>query len=180
MLTLKQLWLWIAGAMLIPLAAGASTNFPTTIVQNGAPISIDQCAVLQNAAQSNANYVSEYVDFTNVSQRTATEVRFAFDIVDSNGRIAQTLTSVSAGNFAPGIAIDHSKVLPANPNDMKQTINSVPKGAKVFCSVRIVRFDDGSVWHEGDGPAGSAVIYTPLPGPSPTPQWQWPEDEPTP
>ena len=181
MLTLKKTWLWIAGAALIPLAAGASTSFPTVIVQNGAPISINQCAVMQSTAQSNVSYLSEYVDFTNVSQRSATEVGFAFEIVDSSGRTEQTLTSERAGNFAAGIAIDHSKSLPANPNDMKQMVNSVLSGVKVVCSIRMVRFDDGSVWHEGDGPAaGSAVIYTPLPGPSATPQWQWPEDRATP
>lgn len=178
MLTPKISWLWIAGATLIPLAAGASTSFPTLIVQNGAPIAIDQCAALQNTAQSNTAYLSEYVDFTNVSQRTATEVRFAFEIVDSAGRTEQIVTSERTGSFEAGVAIDQSKARPLNPNEMKQMVNSVPSGAKIFCSVKMVRFDDGSVWHEGDGPAGSAVIYTPLPQPSPT--WRWPEDQATP
>jgi hypothetical protein len=121
----------------------------------------------------------EDVDFTNVSQRTATHVRFTFEIVDSNGRTAETLTSERVGNFAAGIPIDNAKALPANATDIKQTIDPVPSGAKILCSATMVRFDDGSVWHEGDGPAGSAVIYTPLPNPSPT-QWQWPEDQATP
>ena len=163
------------------MATGASTTLPTTIVQNGAPISIDQCvAELQAAAHGNANYLSENVDFTNVSQRTATEVNFGFEIVDSSERTEQTVTSDRMGNFAIGIAIDRSKALPATPNDAQQMVSGAPNGAKVFCSVKMVRFDDGSVWHEGDGPAGSALIYTPLPGPSPTPPWQWPEDRATP
>ena len=136
--------------------------------------------MLRAAAHGNVDYLSEYVDFTNLSQRTATEIRFAFEIVDSSGRTEQTLTSDRAVNVAAGIAIDHSRALQANPNDMEQTVNSAPSGAKVYCSVKMVRFDDGSLWHEGDGPAGSAVIYTPLPGPSPTPAWQWPEDQATP
>ncbi len=136
--------------------------------------------MLQANAHGNADYLSEYVDFTNVSQRTATEVNFGFEVVDSSERTEQTITSARTGNFAAGIAIDHSKTLPANPNDVEQKVNSAPSGAKIFCSVKMVRFDDGSVWHEGDGPAGSAVIYTPLPGPSPTVPWQWPEDRPTP
>jgi len=177
-LTLKTLWRWIAGATLIPLATSASTSLPTTIIQNGAPISIDQCAALQNTAQSNTAYLSGYVDFTNVSQRTATEVRFAFEIVDLAGRTEQILTLERTGTFEAGTAIGHSKALPLNPNEIKQMVNRVPSGAKIFCSVKMVRFDDGSVWHEGDGPAGSAVIYTPLPEPSPT--WRWPEDQATP
>jgi hypothetical protein len=176
-LTLKNAWLWMAGATLIPLAAGASTSYPATIVQNGAPISIDRCALLKTA-QSNTGDLSEYVDFTNVSQRTAIGVRFAFEIVDSGGRTEQTLISERVGKFTAGIAIDNSKALPVNPNAMKQTIGSVPSGAKILCSVKMVRFDDGSVWHEGDGPAGSALIYTPLPEPSPT--WRWPQDQVTP
>jgi hypothetical protein len=181
-LTLKKTWLWMAGAAVIPLAAGASTNLQTTIVQNGAPISIDQCvAVVQNTAGGNTNdSLSGYVDFTNVSQRTATEVRFAFEIVDASERTERSVTGDKTGSFAPGVAINHSKPLPADPDDMRQTIGSVASGAKVLCSVKMVRFNDGSVWHEGDGPAGSAVIYTPLPGPSPTVQWQWPEDQATP
>jgi hypothetical protein len=181
-LTLKKTWLWMAGAALIPLAAGASTNLQATIVQNGAPISIDQCvAVLQNIAPGNTNdSLSEYVDFTNVSQRTVTDVRFAFEIVDASGRTERTVTGDTTGSFSPGVAINHSKALPADPDDMRQTIGSAPRGAKVLCSVKMVRFEDGSVWNEGDGPAGSAVIYTPLPGPSPTMQWQWPEDQATP
>jgi hypothetical protein len=177
---LRRTWGWIAGATLIPLAAGASTSFPTVLVQNGAPISIDRCLVLSNTVQGNPDHLSENVDFTNVSRQTATEVRFAFKIVDTSGRMKQILAAESAGSFAAGIAIDQAKALLVDPNDAKQTVNVVPNGAKVFCSVTMVRFDDGSVWHEGDGPAGSAVIYTPLPGPSPTPPWQWPDDQPTP
>jgi hypothetical protein len=178
----KKAWVSIAGAALIPLAVGASTSLPTTIVQNGAPISIDRCvAVLQNAASASTNAsLLEYVDFSNVSQRTATEVRFAFEIVDASGRTERIVTGDKPGSFAPGIAIAHSKALPADPNSVRQPINALPSGAKVLCSVRMVRFDDGSIWREGDGPAGSAVIYTPLPGPSETPPWQWPEDQATP
>ena len=180
-MTPRKAWLWIAGAALIPLAASASTSLPTTIVENGAPISIDQCtAALQTTAGGNTSgSLSEYVDFSNVSQRTAIEVRFAFETVDASRRTERIFTGDKAGSFPPGIAIDHSKALPGDPNYMRQTIDIVPSVAKVLCSVQMVRFDDGSVWHEGDGPAGSAVIYTPLPGPTTT-QWQFPEDQVTP
>jgi hypothetical protein len=180
-LTLKKTWVWIAGAALVPLAAGASTSLQTTIVENGAPISIDQCvAVLHTTSGGSRNdYLSEYVDFTNVSQRTATEISFAFEIVDAGERTERIVTGDKAGSFAPGVAIDRSTALPGD-RGMSQPIDSIPSGAKVLCSVKMVRFDDGSLWHEGDGPAGNAIIFTPLPGPSPTPQWQWPGDQPTP
>ena len=180
-MTPRKAWLWIAGAALIPLAAGASTSLPTTIVENGAPISIDQCtAALQTTAVgSTSGSLSESVDFSNVSQRTAVEVRFAFETDDASGRTERIVTGDKAGSFPPGIAINHSRAVAADVEVMRQTIDTVPNVTKVFCSVQMVRFDDGSVWHEGDGPAGSAVIYTPLPGPSTT-QWQFPEDQVTP
>ncbi|MGB6600558.1 MAG: hypothetical protein WBE77_05700 [Candidatus Cybelea sp.] len=182
MLTLKKAPLWIAGAALIPLAVGASTNLQTTIVQNGAPISIDEClAVVRPAPGSNAGYdLLESVDFTNLSQQTATKVRFSFEIVDPIGRTERTLTGDELGRFSPGVAISHSKAQPADRGDMSQLIGALPSIAKIFCRVLMVHFDDGSVWSEGDVPPGNAVIYTPLPGPSPTPQWQWPYDPPTP
>jgi hypothetical protein len=182
MLTLKKAPLWIAGAVLIPLAVGASTNVQTTIVQNGAPISIDEClAAVRPAPGGNSGYdLVESVDFTDLSQQMATSVRFTFEIVDPMGRTERTLTGDELGRFSPGVAFSHSKAQPADRGEMSQLIGALPSIAKIFCRVLMVRFDDGSVWSEGDVPAGKAVIYTPLPGPSPTPQWQWPYDPPTP
>ena len=182
MLTRKKAALWIVGAALIPLAVGASTNLQTTIVQNGAPISIDEClAAVRAAPEGNAGYdLSESVDFTNLGRQTATNVRFAFEIVDPIGRTERTVTGDEPGRFAPGAAITQSKARPADSSDMSQPIGTLPSIAKIVCKVLMVRFDDGSVWSEGDGPPGNAVMYTPLPGPSPTMQWQWPYDPPTP
>ncbi len=144
----------------------AAATLMTTIVENGAPISVDECtAALQNGS------LAERVDFTNVSQRTATEVRFAFEIVDTTGRTAQIVSGDVMGTFAPA---------QSGHRDVQQKIDPLPSGAKILCIVRMVRFGDGSVWHEGDGPPGSAPVFTPLPGPTPTTQWQWPYDEPTP
>lgn len=181
-MTLKRSLLLVAGSAVIPLSVGASTGLETSLVQNGAPISIDRCiAVLRPDTEGKGGYdLSENVDFSNVSQRNATSVGFSFTIVDSIGRTELTLTDVRKGSFAPGMAIGHSMAPPTNANAMSQTIHALPNIAKLLCSVRTVRFDDGSVWNEGDGPAGSATMYTPLPGPTPTTQWQWPYDQPTP
>ena len=74
----------------------AAATLMTTIVENGAPISVDECtAALQKGS------LAERVDFTNVSQRTATEVRFAFEIVDTTGRTAQIVSGDVMGTFAP-------------------------------------------------------------------------------
>ncbi len=127
-----------------------------------------------------AGYVfSDYVDFTNVSQRTVTEVRFAFRIVDATGGTGGSLTDDKEGRFAPGIAISHSTATAAAP-EAGHTINALPALARIVCSVRMVRFDDGSVWNDGDGPVGSGVLVTPPPQPAETPHWQWPFDPPTP
>ncbi len=144
----------------------AAATLMTTIVENGAPITVDECtAVLQKDS------LAERVDFTNVSQRTATEVRFGFEIVDTNGRTEQSVSGDVVGTFAPAQSVHR---------DVQQSIDTLPAGAKILCIVRMVRLGDGSVWHEGDGPPGSAPVFTPLPGPTPTTQWQWPYDEPTP
>ena len=181
-MTLKRALLCVAGAALIPLSVSATTSLETTIVQNGAPISIDRCvAVLRPKAGGNGGYyLSEDVDFVNVSQRTATSVGFAFLIVDATGRTDRTLTGERQGSFAPGTAITDPTTPATDPDEMSQTIDALPSMAKFLCSIRTVRFDDGSVWHEGDGPAGSATMFTPLPGPTPTTQWQWPYDTPAP
>lgn len=182
MLIRKTAPLWIAGAALTLLAVGAPTNLQTTIVQNGAPISIDECsAVVRPAPGSNAGYdLSESIDFTNFSRQTATNVRFAFEIVDPIGRTERTLTGDEPGRFSPGAAISNSTAQPAGRRDMSQLIGTLPSIGKIVCRVLMIRFDDGSLWSEGDGPPGNAVMYTPLPGPSPTAQWQWPYDPPTP
>lgn len=163
----------------IPLLAGASVAIPTTIPDSVAPITIDRCAV--SVQKTPAGYAfSDYVDFTNVSQRTADEVRFAFRIVDAAGRTRSSLTDDKVGEFAPGIAIDHSSTAATNPSPRPQAIGVVPASAEVVCSVQMVRFDDGSVWNFGDGPVGAGSIFTPPPQPSATPAWHFPDDEPTP
>ncbi len=164
-----------------PFGGFASTGVQSTIVQNGAPIAIDRCVVvLKNAAEAGTDQLlSEAVSFTNVSQRTATQVWFGFEIVDASGRTERTITGDKQGNFTPGIAIDESNES-LERDYMRQTVSALTHVAKTFCRVQMVRFDDGSIWHEGDGPVGNSAIYTPLPGPSPTVQWQWPYDPPTP
>jgi hypothetical protein len=180
-LALRKALLWIAGAALIPLVAGASTNIQTTISLNGAPISLDRCTVvLPNSAGGDTNKsLSELVDFTNIGQRTATQIHFAFEIVDAIGRTLHTITADEPGRFAPGIPVNDAKLLPTD-NDAQQSIDTVPSGGKVVCSVQMVHFDDGSDWHEGDGPAGNAAVYTPLPAPSESPPFQFPENWATP
>lgn len=174
-LLVKRLWLWIAGVAAIPVAAAGATGLQSSIVQNGAPVAIDRCAVqFVSTAATGSGDLSESVDFTNVSQQTVTQVRFEFEAVGSSGLTERAVTGDKAGTFAPGAGNDSGT--PAD--DMKQTIDALPSGSTVLCKVQTVRFDDGSVWRDGDSPAGSALMFTP--GPSPTTQWQWPYDTPRP
>jgi len=146
-------------------------------VQNGAPVAIDRCTVaLESGAAAGASDLSEDVAFTNVSQRTVTLVRFEFKAVGANGLIERAVTGDKTGAFAPGNGSGES--LP-DRDGMKQTVSALPRVTEVLCKVAMVRFDDGSVWRDGDGPAGSATMYTPGPAPSST-QWQWPYDTPRP
>lgn len=176
---LNKLWLCIAGVAVVPLVASAAATIPTTIAQSVAPVSIDRCTAL--LAKGAGGYeLSEYVDFTNVGQLSATEVRFAFEIVDAIGRTERTLTAHQVGRFAPGVPVTQPTSSPADSNHMSQTVSALPSSAKITCSVRMVRLDDGSVWQMGDGPVGSGVIFTPPPEPPPTPSWHFPDDQPTP
>jgi hypothetical protein len=175
----NKLWLCIAAMVSVPLLAGASTAIETTIPQSVAPIAIDRCVVtLQKMPSGDA--FSDDVDFTNVSQRAATEVRFRFEIVDAIGRTTGSLTDDKVGEFAPGIPVSHSIAAPTSSSQPEQTIGALPASATVVCMVQMVRFDDGSVWNEGDGPVGAGAMITPPPQPSATPHWQWPFDPPTP
>ncbi|MGC9991244.1 MAG: hypothetical protein ABSD52_02440 [Candidatus Cybelea sp.] len=162
----------------IPLLAGVSAAIQTTIPESVAPIAIDRCTVMQQKTPAGYAF-SDYVDFSNVSQRTATEVRFAFRIVDAIGQTGGSLTDDKVGRFASGVAISHSTT-PDVASAMQQTVDALPASAKIVCSVQMVRFDDGSVWNDGDGPVGTGVLVTPPPQPAETPHWQWPFDPPTP
>jgi hypothetical protein len=185
-LTSRKIWVSVAGSTLIcfaaVLGAAGSTDLQSTIVQNGAPIAIDRCVVARNSdAHGSPNDVlSEDVGFTNISQQTVTQVRFRFEIVDASGRTERTVTDEKSGTFAPGVAINDAKAAGALSDDAGQRSGVSAQPIKVLCLVQFVRFEDGSIWHEGDSPAGNASIYTPLPGPTPTTQWQWPYDPPTP
>jgi hypothetical protein len=174
----NKLWLCIAAMAWVPLLAGASTAVETTIPESVAPITIDRCVVTLQKTAAEETFLDD-VDFTNVSQRAATEVRFRFEIVDAIGRTAGNLTDDKVGEFAPGIPISHSAAAPTG-SSQPQAVNSVPASSKIVCMVQMVRFDDGSVWNEGDGPVGTGSMITPPPQPSETPRWQWPFDPPTP
>jgi hypothetical protein len=180
-LTIKNSLSILAAALML-LAAVASPNLQSTIVENGAPIAIDRCVVaLANVGYSGGqSSFSEEVGFTNISQRTATQVRFGFEMLDMDGLTERTVTGDKLGKFAPGAAIGDSDGSGPDTEYMRQTVNATPHVSKALCKVQMVRFDDGGVWHDGDGPAGNGVMFTPPPGPSPSPQWQWPYDPPTP
>jgi hypothetical protein len=175
----NKLWLCIAGIASFPLLAGAATAIETTIPESVAPITIDRCDVMLQKTPAGEAF-SDDVDFTNVSQRAATEVRFRFEIVDTIGRTTGNLTEDKVGEFAPGVSVSHSTAVPTGSSRPQQTIGAVPASAKFVCMVQMVRFDDGSVWNEGDGPVGTGTMITPPPQPSATPHWQWPFDPPTP
>ncbi len=72
-----------------PIGGDRIHSIQTTIPESVAPITIDRCVVtLQKMPAGNA--LLDDLDFTNVSQLAATEVRFAFRIVDGTGRTSGT------------------------------------------------------------------------------------------
>jgi hypothetical protein len=174
----NKLWLCIAAIASVPLLTGASTPIETTIPESVAPITIDRCVVKLEKMPSGSAF-SDDVDFTNVSQRAAAEVRFRFEIVDAIGRTAGNLTDEKVGEFAPGIPVSQSTAAPTG-SSQPQPISNIPASSKIVCMVQMVRFDDGSVWNEGDGPVGTGSMITPPPQASATPYWQFPFDRPTP
>lgn len=157
--------------LLTPLLA-AVVVIPTNIAESVAPISIDRCAALVQPAAKGYE-IDEYVDFTNVSQKTATDIRFALRLLDTDGMPQRTLADERSGRFSPGVPT-------IDPIATRATVDALPASAKISCAVQMVRFDDGSVWNEGDGPMGNGSIFTPPPQAPPTPSWRFPGDEPTP
>jgi hypothetical protein len=148
-------------------------SVPTTIAESAAPISIDRCAAVLQARAGGGREIANNIDFTNVSQKTATEVQFALRVLDADGMPQRTLTDDRVGHFSPGVPM-------MDPIATHESIDALPTSATISCSVQMVRFDDGSVWHEGDGPMGSGSLFTPPPQAPATPSWRFPGDEPTP
>lgn len=167
-----KVWSRIFFVALVPAVAAAATSIPTTIAESVAPISIDRCAALVQPAGTGYE-IAEYVDFTNVSQKTATDVRFALRLLDADGMPQRTLTDERSGRFSPGVPT-------IDPIATRATVDALPASAKISCAVQMARFDDGSVWNDGDGPMGNGSIFTPPPQAPPTPSWRFPGDEPTP
>jgi hypothetical protein len=146
---------------------------PTTIAESVAPISIDRCEATVVSQSAAGDELADYIDFTNVSSKTATEIVFALRVLDGEGLPQRTLTDERDGRYVSGVPI-------ANPIASHSVIDALPASAKVSCAVLTVRFDDGSIWHEGDGPMGSGTLFTPPPQAPPTPSWHFPGEEPTP
>lgn len=156
----------------MPLIAAAQTDIPTTISESAAPISIDRCETLLRQG-SDGNVIADYIDYTNISQKNATEVRFVLRILDADGMPQRTLTDDRVGHFAPGVPV-------VDPIASRKSVDALPRSAKISCAVLMVRFDDGSIWNEGDGPMGTGSLFTPPPQPPATPSWHFPGEEPTP
>lgn len=178
-LALRKIWICVAAVALVPLAANASMALQTTIVENGAPISIDQC-VATVTKTGDAYTLDADVDFTNIGQQTVVEVRFGFKTFDARGLGAQTYTDDHTGSFVSGIPVDHTKAPATAAGPDAWSVAAVPNGSKVSCSVVFARFDDGSTWNDTEGPAGNGTLYTPLPSTStaPTPGWRFPDATP--
>jgi hypothetical protein len=155
------------------LVAAAAIAIPTTIEPSVAPISIDRCETLLQPVASGEQQIADYIDFTNVSQKIATEVRFSLRILDADGMPQRTLNDDRSGRFSPGVPED-------DPIATHARVDALPSSAHISCAVQMVHFDDGSVWNEGDGPMGSGSLFTPPPQPPATPSWRFPGDDPTP
>jgi len=159
------------------LSATAATSITATIPESVAPVSIDRCvAIVQSGPEGDV--LAQVVDFTNVSQRTANDIRFELKIDDTLGLPQQILMADHGGRFAPGIPFTEQTAIPKDSDG--QPAIALPKSAKVSCDVQMVRFEDGSVWNKGDGPLGNGAMFTPPPQAPPTPSWRFPGDTPPP
>jgi hypothetical protein len=164
-------------AGLLMLSATAATSITATIPESVAPVSIDRCVALVQSGPE-GDVLAQVVDFTNVSQRTANDIRFELKIDDTLGLPQQTLMADHGGRFAPGIPFTEQAAIPKDSDG--QPAIALPKSAKVSCDVQMVRFEDGSVWNKGDGPLGNGAMFTPPPQAPPTPSWRFPGDTPPP
>lgn len=164
-------------AGLLVLSTTAATSVTATIPESVAPVSIDRC-VAQTQSGTDGDVLVQVVDFTNVSQRTATEIRFELKIDDAMGLPQRVLTAERDGRFAPGIPFTQQTMIPRDADG--QSAIALPGSAKMLCEVQMVRFDDGTQWNQGDGPVGNGTMFTPPPQAPPTPSWRFPDDTPPP
>ncbi len=148
-----------AGAMETQIAASGSA--PVRIDACAAGYGKDSVAVLPgvNISQRDTNLIGAGFDFTNVSGRPISAIRFSFRELDTfqEGPDYAVFVNDWNGEVAPSQSFKGNKAQGYN-----LTGGDI---AEVLCSVRKVRFADGSVWSGGADTAPQGLYYPPTPSP---------------
>ncbi len=142
----------VIGALIAAAALGSSpavaANTPDThvIVQAGAPVRIDMCAVTRVA--SSEVRLTTHVDVMNVSSKLVTDIELFFVTRDSFGesRIARGTVH---GTYSPNIAI-------VNVYQAGLPARSAWYG-DAYCTVSRIVYADGTKWTAGAGFLSNAV-----------------------
>jgi hypothetical protein len=116
-----------------------------------------------SVSQQDTNLIGVGFDFTNVSGRSISAIRFGFRELDTFGEGPDYAGFVNDwnGDVAPGQSFSGNKAQGYNL--------SGGDVASVICSVRKVRFSDGSVWSNGDESTQPGLYYPPTPSPTAAP-----------
>jgi hypothetical protein len=149
----------LAGLMAVcGSSALADFNFHVKLQsQPQAPLQINTCYASEHL-WSGHFYLDSAVTFTNISPKTMDAVEFRFYFEDYFGDVLGWEVGQRDGTFSPNALINLRHGL----TDQWQTSSYVPSLTKVVeCAVSRVRFDDGTVWQEGN------VYPTPTPAPIP-------------
>jgi hypothetical protein len=149
----------LAGLMAVcGSSALADFNFHVKLQsQAKAPLQINTCYASEHL-WSGHYYLDSAVAFTNSSPKTMDVVEFRFYFEDYFGDVLGWQVGQRDGTFSPNALINLRHGL----TDQWQMSGYVPSLTKVIeCAVSRVRFDDGTVWQEGN------VYPTPTPAPIP-------------
>ena len=129
----------------------ADTNLATTINYTNGPVQIETCkAWLSDTSVGNRNYyISQAVSFENGASQPIVAVRFAFQVLDPFGQPVRTMTGDATGTFAPQVLIQPGFRQGGAVGNSWTAINISPSIDSVVCDVQLVRFADGTLWHQG-------------------------------
>ncbi|MGH7737061.1 MAG: hypothetical protein ACREMP_04240 [Candidatus Tyrphobacter sp.] len=131
-----------------------SFNTSWTTDTGTAPVAVVLASVYSNGTSPSDAHANGCVSYRNLTNKTATRVKFAFTFTDATGRpslgkYARTVYWTDTGTFSPprrnwnGLIDNHCWSDPLPASDVVRSMRSV------FIQVEAVGFSDGSQWTRG-------------------------------
>jgi hypothetical protein len=128
--------------------ARANRGLDSSWLDNPAqPISGKCAAFLHDSDVGNVNYyLWIWVQFQNQTQETVTAAEFQITISDTFGSVLGSVTGEDDGTFSPGVLINPHSNMIGTMQPQFSFLNIWPTASSVQCSIRRVKYIDGTVW----------------------------------